>query len=270
MGEQGEGGNGAHEPKLDLPFFNRRKTRDERPTLEVVGDDPTAEEPPLHLSPEDLAAREAAIAEALATDREARAARRRKRAPKAAKEPPPAKASRRPTASSAEQDPAAPSARQDPAASAPKQKPAKQPKPRREKQPKRPRRLPVLPRLAEPLATIVTGAICGLATVALANGFSRGCQAIRGVASCGSLGIVALLLMLGANVVLGAILLGALRVRESTSIAFVATGFTAAVVVVFLGSHFGAAWMAIAMPAVTAAIYFASWRAWSAIRATDG
>lgn len=258
MGEQGEGGSGAHEPRLDLPFFKRRLSTPERPPLEVVPDQPEAEQPALELTPEDLAAREAAVAAALAADREARAARA-KRAPKAAKAPRERKASRRRTASSAGQHAAT--------GSPARPKPAKAPRPA--KKPKAPRAPRRVPRIVEPIAAIVTGAICGLATMGIAIGFAHGCQEIRGVASCGDIGALALLLMLGANISIGGLLLAALRVRDSTSTAFVATGFTAAVVVIFLGSHFSDSWMIIAMPAVTAAIYLISWRAMGAIRATD-
>ena len=70
---------------------------------------------------------------------------------------------------------------------------------------------------------------CGLTTVA-----GRGCEVIRGVGSCGGIGLLALLVILVLEILLGAVLLKAWRLTDPTSTSFLGVGLAAVFVMLFL------------------------------------
>ena len=63
-------------------------------------------------------------------------------------------------------------------------------KPRKERTPL------ALPRINPRIAAALTGAVVGLVGVVLSFGASQGCEAVRGVGSCGGIGLFALLAVL--------------------------------------------------------------------------
>ncbi len=116
-------------------------------------------------------------------------------------------------------------------------------------------RVPVInPRLAAAL----TGAVIGLVGVVLAFAAGRGCEAVRGVGTCGGLGLLALLVILAIEVVLGAVLLGLWRISDPTSTSFLGVGVAAVFVLLFLLSSLDSAWMFLVLPLVTALTYLLS------------
>ncbi len=83
----------------------------------------------------------------------------------------------------------------------------------------------------------------------------QGCQAVRGVASCGGLGVGALLLVAVVEVVLGALLLRRFGLTDTASTSFLAVGIVAVVAMAFFFSALGSVWMFLVLPLLTAAAY---------------
>ena len=119
-----------------------------------------------------------------------------------------------------------------------------------------PRTLPVVnPRIA----AVVTGAVVGLLGIALAYIASRGCEIVRGVGSCGGIGLLALLAVLAVEVIVGAIMLKAWRLSDPASTSFLGVGLVAVFVLLFLLSSLESIWMVVVIPALTAVTFLASW-----------
>jgi hypothetical protein len=126
-------------------------------------------------------------------------------------------------------------------------------------------RVPVInPRIA----SIITGAFVGLVGVALAFLAGRGCEAVRGVGSCGGIGLLALLVILAIEVVLGAALLQAWRISDPTSTSFLGVGLVAVFVLLFLLSSLSSVWMVLVIPVLSALAYLLSW--WVTATFVDG
>lgn len=120
----------------------------------------------------------------------------------------------------------------------------------------RPRTLPVInPRIA----TAVTGALVGLTGVVLAFLTGRGCEEVRGVGSCGGIGLVALLLILAIEVFLGAAMLKAWRVYDPVSTSFLGVGLLAVFVLLFLLNSLESVWMLLVIPLISALTFLLSW-----------
>jgi hypothetical protein len=123
--------------------------------------------------------------------------------------------------------------------------------------PERPSRsLPVI----DPRITVVlTGAIVGLIGVVLATGAGRGCEAVRGVGSCGGIGLLALLVVLAIEVLIGSILLRMAHLTDPTSTAFLGVGMMAVIALLFLFGSLESRWMLVVLPIVTALTFLLSW-----------
>ncbi len=108
-----------------------------------------------------------------------------------------------------------------------------------------------LPVINPRIATVVTGALVGLIGVVLAYLTGRGCEQVRGVASCGGLGLFALLVILAVMVALGAAMLKAWRVYDPVSTSFLGVGLIAVVVLLFLLSSLESVWMLLVIPVLS-------------------
>ena len=118
------------------------------------------------------------------------------------------------------------------------------------------RRLPVV----DPRITVVlTGAIVGLVGTVLATGAGRGCEAVRGVGSCGGIGLLALLVVLAVEVLIGSILLRAAHLTDPASTAFLGVGMMAVIALLFLFGSLESPWMFVVLPIVTALTFLLSW-----------
>jgi hypothetical protein len=118
------------------------------------------------------------------------------------------------------------------------------------------RSLPVI----DPRITVVlSGAIVGLIGVVLATGAGRGCEAVRGVGSCGGVGLLALLVVLAIEVLVGSILLRAAHLTDPTSTAFLGVGMMAVIALLFLFGSLESRWMLVVLPIVTALTFLLSW-----------
>ena len=125
--------------------------------------------------------------------------------------------------------------------------------PRRERTP---RQLPVInPRLAVAL----TGGVVGLVGVALTTVAGRGCEVIRGVGSCGGIGLLALLVILVLEILLGAVLLKAWRLTDPTSTSLLGVGLAAVFVMLFLLESLESVWMFLVIPLLSVVTFLVSW-----------
>ena len=113
-----------------------------------------------------------------------------------------------------------------------------------------------LPRINPWAAVAVTGIVCGLIVVVLSFGSLRGCEAVRGVGTCGGFGLFALLVILLVSVLVGAALLGAWRISDPTSTSFLGVGILTVIALVFFLGALESVWMFVVIP-VVAAIAFA-------------
>ena len=119
-----------------------------------------------------------------------------------------------------------------------------------------PRQLPVInPRLA----AAITGGVVGLVGVALTSVAGRGCEVIRGVGSCGGIGLLALLVIVVLEVLLGAALLKAWRISDPTSTSFLGVGLAAVFVMLFLLSSLESIWMFLVIPLLSVVTFVLSW-----------
>jgi hypothetical protein len=109
-------------------------------------------------------------------------------------------------------------------------------------------------------ASIITGAIAGLICVLLAKGASSGCEAIRDNSSCGGgLGLLALVVILAIEVLIGANLLKAWKVSDPFSTSFLGVGLVAMVAMLFFLDVIDKAAMVVVIPAITAVSFLLSW-----------
>jgi hypothetical protein len=130
--------------------------------------------------------------------------------------------------------------------------PPKPPKVKRERKPL------VLPRINSYVAAVIAGAVCGLIAVVLSVGAERGCESVRGVGSCGGIGLVALLVILAVEVLVGAVILKAFQVSDATGTSFLGVGIVAVLALVFFLGSLESGWMFLVLPVLTAASFAAS------------
>ena len=109
------------------------------------------------------------------------------------------------------------------------------------------------------LAAGLTGGVVGLVGVVLTSVAGRGCEVIRGVGSCGGIGLLALLVILVLEVLLGAILLKAWRLSDPASTSFLGVGLAAVFVLLFLLSSLESVWMFLVIPVLTVLTFVLSW-----------
>jgi hypothetical protein len=115
-----------------------------------------------------------------------------------------------------------------------------------------------LPSVNPRIAVAVTGALTGLVAVVLSALASRGCEAVRGVGSCGGLGLLALLVIVGIGVLFGAALLAAWNVYDPVSTSFLGVGLVAVFVLLFLLSSLESVWMILVVPVISALAFLLS------------
>lgn len=116
-----------------------------------------------------------------------------------------------------------------------------------------------LPVINPRLAAALTGALVGLSGVLLAFVSQRGCELVRGVGSCGGIGLLALLVILALEVMIGAVLLKAWRLSDPASTSFLGVGLMAVFVLLFLLSSLESVWMLLVIPVVSALTFLVSW-----------
>jgi hypothetical protein len=116
-----------------------------------------------------------------------------------------------------------------------------------------------LPGIDPRIATALTGALVGLLGVVLAFLTSRGCETVRGVGSCGGFGLLALLLIVAIEIVLGAALLKAWRIHDPVSTSLLGVGLVAVFVLLFLLSSLASVWTVLVVPVVSALAFVLSW-----------
>ncbi len=145
------------------------------------------------------------------------------------------------------------------ASSAPPAEPVAAAKPPKPPKVKRERKPVVLPRINPYVAAILAGVVSGLVAVVLSVGAQHGCESVRGVGSCGGLGLVALLVILAIEVFVGAVILKAFQVRDATSTSFLGVGIVAVLALVFFLGSLESAWMFLVLPVLTALTFAASY-----------
>lgn len=112
-----------------------------------------------------------------------------------------------------------------------------------------------VPPLPFGVAAGVAGAVCGLLTVGLVWLAERGCDGARGAASCGSLGLPLLLLIVVATIVAGVVLLRRLLVPNAGLTAFLGVCFMLLVVVGFLADRLSGVWSLLVVPVLSAVTF---------------
>lgn len=118
---------------------------------------------------------------------------------------------------------------------------------------------PRLPSLPGPVAAAATGGGVGLAGAAGTYAALAGCEAARGVSSCGGApGFLILVAILVLMVLLGAVLLRALRVSDPTSTSFLAVGVVTVVVMLLMLDVIYSPWMFLAVPVLGALAFLLS------------
>ena len=115
-----------------------------------------------------------------------------------------------------------------------------------------------LPHPPTPVATALTGLVCGLVATALVWGGARGCDATRGRPTCGGYGLVLLMAILVICYLVGLVLLKAFEVRDPGVTAFFGITLPLLVVLVFLLDDVFDTWMAYAVPLLGAVGFVAS------------
>ena len=111
---------------------------------------------------------------------------------------------------------------------------------------------PRLPHLPTPVATALTGLVCGLVATALVWGGERGCDAARGRPSCGGYGLLMLIAIIVICYLVGLVLLRAFDVTDPGVTAFFGIALPLLVVLVFLLDDVFDTWMAYAVPLLVA------------------
>jgi hypothetical protein len=115
-----------------------------------------------------------------------------------------------------------------------------------------------MPKVNPRIAALVTGLVVGLVGVVLSFGTSQGCEAVRGVGSCGGIGLFALLAVLIIQILLGAALLKAWDLADPTSTSFLGVGLVAVAALLFFLSSLESVWMLLVIPVLTGISFVAS------------
>lgn len=136
---------------------------------------------------------------------------------------------------------------------------AKEPKAKKEPKAPRKRRTAPLAWLPGWLGAILTGAACGALTVVLAWATAQGCDAVRGVGTCGSFGIVALVAILGIDVIVATGLLRLFRVGDPTTTSVLGVGLVAVSAMLFFLKDTQSHAMVYVIPILMAVTFAMSW-----------
>ena len=113
--------------------------------------------------------------------------------------------------------------------------------------------------LPGPLVAPVTGALVGLALVGLTSASLHLCSSLRGTSSCGTPGLLLLLVITVAAVFLGSVLLRAAGVASYGSVSLLGVGLLVVIILLALLPVIFRWWMVIVIPLVAMATYAASW-----------
>ena len=113
--------------------------------------------------------------------------------------------------------------------------------------------------VAPPIAAVVTGLVTGLVGVVLAWAAAQGCEAVRGVGTCGRFGIVALIAIVAIEVIVGSALFRMWRIGDPTSTSFLGVGLVAVIAMLFFLSSIDSPWMVLVIPLLSAATFWLSW-----------
>lgn len=109
------------------------------------------------------------------------------------------------------------------------------------------------------LAATITGLVIGLLLVGLTFGALRGCETVRGTATCGgAAGLVILVVIMALLIALGGLMLRAFGVPDPTSTSFLAMGMVAVISLLFLLDVLLSPWMLVVLPLITVAMYAAA------------
>jgi hypothetical protein len=129
-----------------------------------------------------------------------------------------------------------------------------EPEPRRRAAKKRPERS--LPTVPGRVAAVVTGLVVGGAGAGATYGALAACKAVRGVGTCGgSPGFFILVAILALMILLGSLLLKALKVSDPGSTSFLAVGVVTVVVMLTLLDVIYSPWMFVVVPVLSALAY---------------
>ena len=113
--------------------------------------------------------------------------------------------------------------------------------------------------LPGPVAAALTGAVVGLALVGLTAAALHGCTAWRGTTSCGTPGIVLLLLIAALAALVGSLLLRLAGVESPGSTSVLGVALLAVVVLLALVPVLGHWWVVVVVPALATFTYAGSW-----------
>lgn len=132
---------------------------------------------------------------------------------------------------------------------------------RTDKAPKQPRKQRSKPLLPVALAAVLTGLFVGAAGALGTYGAMTGCEAVRGVSTCGGApGFFILVAILALMVLLGAAVLHVAKVNDPASTSFLAVGLVAVIAMLVLLDVIFSAWMFVVIPVLTAlAFLLAQW-----------
>lgn len=109
-----------------------------------------------------------------------------------------------------------------------------------------------------PLAAAIVGAVSGLLAVLLVLLAERGCDMARGRPSCGGVGLVMLVAIIVACLVLGALLMRLLHVRDPGLVAFFGVSLAVIFIMLFLIDQVFSGWMLLVIPLLAAATFAVS------------
>ncbi|WP_091730202.1 hypothetical protein [Nocardioides scoriae] len=124
--------------------------------------------------------------------------------------------------------------------------------PRRSRRPRLPAGGVRLPAVPIRLAAALTGVVVALMGVGLAWLSLQGCALVRGVSSCGGIGLLALAVIVVAEIVVGAALLRAFRSATPLSTSILGVGLVAVVGLLLPYGSLSSPWMTLVLPLVTA------------------
>jgi hypothetical protein len=113
--------------------------------------------------------------------------------------------------------------------------------------------------LPGPLVALVTGAVVGLALVGLTSASLHLCSSVRGTSSCGKPGILLLLVITGAMVLLGSLLLRVAGVSAHGSTSFLGVGLLVVLIQLALLPVLDDWWVVIVIPVIAMLTYAAAW-----------
>lgn len=126
---------------------------------------------------------------------------------------------------------------------------------------RRARRERSTPSLPGPVSAVLTGVIVGAVGAAATYGAMTGCEAVRGVSTCGGApGFFILVAIFVLMVLLGSAVLKAFRVSDSNSTSFLAVGVVTVIVMLTLLDVIFSVWMFAVIPVLSAlAFLLANW-----------